>query len=554
MKKLFLAILILGLVSVAGYGAYRGYVSWRQHQLVKQARVFSAKSDPKNALLCLQRALRAKPGDVEASRLMADLMEAGRSPSALLWRSRVVELNPQSLQDRIALAQTALTMRDLATATNALEGVAEADKKTASYHNVAGAATAAGNRFAEAEVHFFEAARLEPTNLVFRVNLAVLQLQATNDTKQAAARAVLNQLRANPVMHCRALRELAADALRYKQSDTALTLSRELVQQTNSVFRDRLLRLTVLKETKSPEFTSALTGFQREAGVDPGKVYELTMWQIANAAVPQALTWLQGLPLETRTNQPVALLTANCQTMLKDWAGMLISLDEAQNWGELEFVRFAFRARALRGQNLDPAAKAEWERALMAAGTRRENLVMLLRLAAQWNWPTEGEGILWTIVNRYPGEKWAPRALSDVLMAEGRTRSLMMLYSQLVRTTPSDLAAKNNLAVTALLLNASEMRPHDLAREVYEKASTNAYYASTYAFSLHLQDKNAEALKIFGKLKPQELEDPALAAYYGMVLRANGQGAQAKKYLELAAKARLLPEERKLIDKAKAGM
>jgi len=553
MKKLFLAILILGLVSVAGYGAYRGYVSWRQHQLVKQARVFSAKSDPKNALLCLQRALRAKPGDVEASRLMADLMEAGRSPSALLWRSRVVELNPQSLQDRIALAQTALTMRDLATATNALEGVAEADKKTASYHNVAGAATAAGNRFAEAEVHFFEAARLEPTNLVFRVNLAVLQLQATNDTKQAAARAVLNQLRANPVMHCRALRELAADALRYKQSDTALTLSRELVQQTNSVFRDRLLRLTVLKETKSPEFTSALTGFQREAGVDPGKVYELTMWQVANAAVPQALTWLQGLPLETRTNQPVALLTANCRTILKDWTGMLSTLDE-QNWGELEFVRFAFRARALRGQNLDPAAKAEWERALMAAGTRRENLVMLLRLAAQWNWPTEGEGILWTIVNRYPGEKWAPRALSDVLMAEGRTRSLMMLYSQLVRTTPSDLAAKNNLAVTALLLNASEMRPHDLAREVYEKASTNAYYASTYAFSLHLQDKNAEALKIFGKLKPQELEDPALAAYYGMVLRANGQGAQAKKYLELAAKARLLPEERKLIDKAKAGM
>ena len=40
----------------------------------------------------------------------------------------------------------------------------------------------------------------EPTNLVFRANLAVLQLQMTNETKRATARAALNQLRTIPVM------------------------------------------------------------------------------------------------------------------------------------------------------------------------------------------------------------------------------------------------------------------------------------------------------------------------------------------------------------------
>src|SRR5512135_1289796 len=100
MKKLLLGILIAGLLATTGYGLYRGYISWRQHQLVKQARVFLGKSDARNALLCLQRSLRSKPTDVEACRLMAELMEAGRSPSALLWRSRVVELDPKSLNDR----------------------------------------------------------------------------------------------------------------------------------------------------------------------------------------------------------------------------------------------------------------------------------------------------------------------------------------------------------------------------------------------------------------------------------------------------------------------
>ena len=162
--------------------------------------------------------------------------------------------------------------------------------------------------------------------------------------------------------------------------------------------------------------------------------------------------------------------------------------------------------------------------------------------------------IIWTIVNQYPGEQWAFRALAQALFAGGRTRPLMMLYSQQVKRSPSDLGARNNLAMTALLLDAQELKPHELAREVYGKAPTNAAFISTYAFSLHLQKKDAEALKVIEQLKPQELQDPSIAGYYGLILKATGNGAKAKTCLELVSKTPLLPEERKLFDRAKAGL
>jgi Flp pilus assembly protein TadD len=104
------------------------------------------------------------------------------------------------------------------------------------------------------------------------------------------------------------------------------------------------------------------------------------------------------------------------------------------------------------------------------------------------------------------------------------------------------------------LLEANELKPHELAREAYELAPTNASYASTYAYSLLLQQKGADALKVIEQLKPQELAHPAIAGYYAIILKATGNPAKAKTYLELSSKARLLPEEQKLFENAKSGV
>ena len=62
------------------------------------------------------------------------------------------------------------------------------------------------------------------------------------------------------------------------------------------------------------------------------------------------------------------------------------------------------------------------------------------------------------------------------------------------------------------------------------------------------------ALAAMEKLSAKQLEDPSVAGYYGLILKANGNPAKAKTFLDLSAKANLLPEERKLMNAARAGV
>ncbi len=551
LRKLWRYGLLLGILILAGYGTYLGYISTRQARLVSQARKYLAKSNTKTALLCLRRALSYNPNHVDACRAMAELTEKLSSPAALLWRSRVVELSPKSVPDRFAMAQTAMLFRDFLSATNALEGVSKAGKTTPEYHNLAGSVAAAMHWLAEAELHYSEAARLEPTNPIPRLNLAVVRLQGTNAQELALARSALRQLRTNPVVRCQALRELVADALHGGEAESALTFSKELLQQTNTLFSDRLLRLDVLRAARSPDYDAAVAGAQKEAAGEPRKIVEFVTWEGTRLGSAAALGWLQSLPAETQTNQPAALLAAHCQAALKEWRALEVAM-ERQQWGELDFVRHAFKSLALRGQELTSSSDIAWKNAFNATGGRKESLVMLLRLAEGWNWVSETEDLLWTVIHKFPAEKWAAVALSRNLLWEGRTRTLMALYDEQTRINPADLSARNNLAMTALLLEASELRPQDLAREVYRKAPTNPAYASTYAYSLHLQKRSAEALSVFERLKPGQLEETPVALYYAIVLQATGHGERAKKYLDIAARIKLLPEERKLWVQAQA--
>jgi tetratricopeptide (TPR) repeat protein len=277
-------------------------------------------------------------------------------------------------------------------------------------------------------------------------------------------------------------------------------------------------------------------------------------WLMKNTTTADTLGWLKSLPAATQTNQPAAMLAATCQVVLLNWHGLQADIQN-QNWGDLEFLRHAYLAKALRGQSLKEAAAGEWGVALNYANDRTKTgqkgiLLMLYGLASKWGWNSEAEQILWNLVNQYPDVKWAVPVLTRELMTEGRTRPLMQLFVLQSKRNPNDVESKNNLAFTALLLDAPEMNPNELARQVYDENSQNPSYASTYALSLYKQGKYAEALQVLQKLTPKELEDPAVAGYYGLALKATGHADKAKAYLNQGLKASLLPEERSLFERA----
>ena len=549
-KRLFIGLLVLCIAAVTAMVSYRGYKAWRHSRFMRQTRQFLTNGDVRNALLSLQQAVRSNPSDIEACRLMADFAELSRSPGALPWRQRVVQLEPGSLTNRLLWAKSALALGDLITAGKALDSVNEAGKQTAAYHKTAGALATAAGRLAEAETHFREASRLEPENLMTRMNLAVLRLQAQDPETVTAARTALASLRTNATVRCEALRHLTVDAARRNESTSALAFVQELLQDTNAVFGDRLLHLDALRQAMDPHLPGTLAALQKDAETNAAQTCDVARWLLATGAPSQALTWIRSLPAERQTNQPIPMIVADCHLATSDWEALLSALDK-QSWGELETLRLVYRTRALKAQHLEAAAKADWAKAVKTAGERIERLTLLLRSAHGWNWLPEQEEILWLIVNRYPKEKWAFQALAEILHATGKTRSLLRLFSRAAELDPQNLPAKNNLAMLALLLDAHEKKPCELAKELYEQDRKNPFFVSTYSFALHLQAKNAEAERVLERLTAEQLEDPTVAAYYGIILEATGHKTKAKQFLDLATKARLLPEEQKLVDRAR---
>lgn len=556
MRKLIIVALCCTALLLSGYAGYRGYKVWKQKHLMSMAHDFESKADARNALLCLSQVLAMNPVHPEATRMMADFCEAVRSPNALIYRQRLLDINPSSLQDRLALVRTALNFGDRAVATNTLNGVNAEGRKTAEYHSIASAVALSTGQYAEAEKHMQEVIRLEPFNPTPQLNLAVLHLHETNAETVAEARAVLNVLSLNPTnanLRCLAIRELVGDALATRQNETALSLSKKLLDQTNSVYKDRLLRLEVLLSSKSPDLKPTLAAYQKDASTNIAKIHDLASWQMSRVSPADTLAWFNAMPPAMQTNQSLALLSAECRDNLRDWQG-LESFLAKQNWGDMDFVRSAFRTRALRGMEMGSAAKLEWDKAVNGASAGKPTLIALLRLASQWQWASEVEDLLGRIVDKYPSEEWASRALMQTSLANGQTRTLMALLAKNLKKSPNDFDTKNNLAMIALLLEASELKPHDMAREVYNHSTTNSSYASTYALSLFLQGKNADALKVMEQLKPKDLEEPSVAGYYGIILKANGNKVKAKRYLDLTAKTRFLPEEKKLMDRARQGL
>lgn len=567
MRKIIIALSCCTLVILLGYASYRSYQVWKQTNWLSLAKKFASHGDIRNEVLSLDNVLRTNPRNLDACRMMAGLAEAGHLPDAVNWRAAVVELNPSSDDDRLALAQTALSFKQFGVATNALNGLSASGKSTFAYHNLSGVICISLGEPDAAEAHFTEAARIEPENPTPQLNLAVVRLHQSNQLDMAEARINLKRISinsTNEAIRLQAQRELIGDAMHTKDTAAALSLSQELVQDTNSSVQDRLLRLEVLLETKDSEFKPTLNSYRHEAANDLGTALALADWQIKRVSPADTLPWLERLPANVETNKWIELITAQCRTMVGDWSGIQKTLQD-QSWADWDYKRHAFLAYALREQELNEASKAEWEVALKGANAPRTTVVELepnaklhelLLLAAEWRWEAEGEDILWTIVNRYPGDRTAPIILNKIFLSGGRTKSLMLLFQQESKLFPSNLYMKNNLAMTAMLLNEQDLMPYALASDVYKSAPTNPDFISTYAFSLYLQGKYTEALKVMETLKPQNLRDGSNAGYYGLILKATGNAAAAKTYLDMAlnANAHPLPEERKLFEAVRSGI
>jgi predicted Zn-dependent protease len=542
-------VVVIGLLGLWFYGrpAYRHHQETRSAQ---QSRRFMAKGDYPNASLSARLALQRNPRNVEACRVTAELAELSRSPSALDWRRRVAEAEP-TIENKLMLASTAMRVQGppYPLATQTLEELTDAGKGVAAYHAACAELALKLKNAGEAATRFEQASRLEPSNEPYQLNLAVLRLQSTNAAVASDARATLERLQASPQLGAVALRWLVAANVTRSDLATAERFSKQLVAGAQSVPADRLQYLTILREARSSEFTPYLESLQRTALTNAPEVYGLSAWMLNHGLVDDALGWLTNCSAKVRSDQPVPLALVDCYMAKKDWAALETFLLE-QKWADRECLRWAYLSRAASEQKQNLAAESRWRTAVREADDRFGPLMAILGLATTWGRAQAKEDLLWRIAQRFPGERWALHELEQIYMAAGKTHGLNKVYSTMASYDTRNLAAQNNWVATSLLLKLSLPKAHELAKEVFTQSPGQKDFAATYAYSLHLQGRTKDGLAVFHELKPEALETPSVALYYGVLLSAAGNTNNAGKYLEIARESHCLPEEKALVAEA----
>jgi tetratricopeptide (TPR) repeat protein len=556
-ERRFIKLIVGGLVGLVlvialAYGGIYFFHRWQERHLLRRSAAYLSGGDVKAAALSARRAFQMNPANADAARALAQIADRTGDRTAPDWWRKVLELQPHTTDDALALVRSALRVNDLATAQKTLDGLDDAAKQTAGYHAASGRLAEMKKNPAEAERRWADASKIAPENTSYQFQFALTRLGTNDEAKRKSALEVLERLRTDPKQRAAATRTLILDGVAHHEETKRMQLlATELQNYPEAQFSDRLLYLEILRQLHDPGFDEYLKKLQQDAVSNPADLAGLLSWMSNNETAAAAVEFGNALSAESLGKWPVLPALAGAYVSLKDWTG-LERLARNTEWPPFDFLRHAYLARALRGQDKKFPAEQEWLAAQKEASAQPGSLLVLARTIAAWGWETETVDLLWVLTKSDDTRLEALQTLYQHYAKLGDTSGLYRTLLRLVEVLPGDLALQNNLAQISLLLGADVERARKVAAEIKEKEPSNGAYISTYAFSLYTKGDLNGALQAMDQLSQDQLRDPSVAVYYGLVLAAAGQKEKAREYLGRAAQANLLPEEKALVARAES--
>jgi thioredoxin-like negative regulator of GroEL len=546
--------ILLGLIFLIGaiWGGHDLYVRWQEKRLVRRATFDIEQGNERDASLAARSILQMNPSSASAARIMAELAERVGERAALDWRRKVLQSNPRSVDDALALVRSAVQFSDLPTAERTLAAVDENSRNGAPYHEASALVAQFKHQDDKAEAEWSEALRLKPEDKSFQLQLGVLRLRANDPERRAAGEAMLTALRSDPGQRSAATRALINGGITRKEDPRKLMeLAHELQAYPEATWYDRFVYLDFLRGLQDPQFSTYLTELEKNAPSKASSLAALLSWMAKNSLGLLALDYSKSLPAESLRSWPVPLALADTYVRLRDWQN-LEALTAKANWGRFEFLRHAYIARALREQTKLAAAEHEWSAAVKDA-TNSESLALLIQAVSEWKWENESTDLLWSLSKRPEKQREAFLALYRNYAKAADTQGLYRVLARLSELDATNLDVQNNRAQVSLLLGANPTEARRLAADVYNKSPKNPAYTTTFAYSLLTQGNAKEAVRIMSSLSAEQLSEPTISAYYGICLAATGD-EKARSYLDFGKQANLLPEEKALVDKAYASL
>ncbi len=543
-------VIVLGIL-IFNYGS-KAYAGWRERRLLQQGTSLLEKRDYAGASVAAQKVLQLHPDSLAAYYILADATEKENVIDTVAWRAQIARLRPRDLDSQLNLASAALRFGQLDTARKAMEQVPEPDRDKAAYHVVAGWLARAQGDEAGLLEHFAAALKREPANELYQFNLAVLEIKSPDTAKRDVARATLQNLTKNPQYRAGSLRALLNDAVERNDLTDADTLAQQLQMSPQVTFADYLLCLNFYRKLNDKKFLALLDKVKPVAARNPTDLAMLIDWMTSNGLAGEVLKWVEKLKPELTSSPPPSVSVAEAFATAKNWS-RLKRWTRSGSWGKADYLRLAYQAFAAR-QIRQTGAEAEfeslWRSAERATEDDPQRQAILARLATKWNLYAEAEQLWLRVTKNAPLRREALDSLSRIYRSSNDLPNLYRTMQALHELAPGDVDTAADYARLALLLDQNTSEGHRVAKEAYDHAPTNTNAAVTYAFSLYGLGRTVNGLDIIKKLSPEQIHDPHAAVFVAVLLIDENQFDQAKEYIDVAAKGKIFPEEKKLLDEA----
>jgi thioredoxin-like negative regulator of GroEL len=527
------------------------YAGWHQTRLLHEAASMLQQGRFSEATQTARELLTQHPDALPALYILAEAAEKQNLEEAISWREQIAQLRPKDPDNQLNLVSAALRFGKLDLARKALDQVPVKDRDRAAFHVVAGWLASAEGNFAEQEEQFAAAVKKEPKNDLYQFNLAALQIHDAQ--KNANARETLERLRKLAPYRTGALRALLNDAVARNDLSAADNFAQQLQMSQEVTFGDYLLCLNFYRKLDEKKFHPLLERVKPFAAKNPSDLASLIEWMNRNGLTGEAIKWIEKLPSEKLTSPPTSVAVADAYADAKNWT-RLKRWTRKGMWGESDYLRLGYQAiatRQSRQDSRDTEFSELWRAAEQSTHDEPERKLVLARLASKWNLEKESEHLWLRVSERPPLRREALDALLRLYRGDNDTVKLYDVLQRLHETSPNEAPITADLARLGLNLKQNIERSHDLAKEAYDRAPNEINCAVTYSFSLYRLGRSAEALAIIQRLPADQLHDPHAAVYAALLLADASQIDAAKGYVA-AADDEIYPEEKEVLDEAKA--
>ncbi len=477
-----LALAAAGLAIVFLLGAFfvtygsKVYENWRENRLLGRASALLQEGKLSNAARITRRVLWRHPDSLPALAILADTAERQNLEEAVSWRERIARLRPNDAESQLNYASAALRFGQLTAAREALNRVSPRDRDSAAFHVVAGWLARAEGNFAEQEEQFAAAVNKQPTNDLYQFNLAALQIRSKEGGKNKNARDTLERLGKIAPYRTGALRALLNDAVARNDLNGADNFAQQLQMSSDVTFGDYLLCLNFYRKLDEKKFRLLLERVKPFAARNASDLAALTEWMNQNGLAGDVVKWIDDLPAAQLSSPPASLAVADTYAKVKNWS-RLRRWTRTGNWGDAEYLRFAFEAIAvghLRSGNGSIASwefETLWQNADELSKHEPAREVTLARLATKWQLENHAEELWLRVKENPPMRREALDNLRWLYRANNETFQLYEILERLHESSPNEAPIAADLARLGLTLNQKTERSHQLAKEAYRPRS-----------------------------------------------------------------------------------